>query len=85
MFKDADDTISKTNTLKSQTQIANERTQQQQYNIRKSRQQRLEEANYRRNQMERAKQEIAEKQAQQEQEYQNYLKFRESLEKPDRP
>ena len=85
MFKDADDTISKTNTLKSQTQIANERTQQQQYNIRKSRQQRLEEANYRRNQIERAKQEIAEKQAQQEQEYQNYLKFRESLEKPDRP
>lgn len=85
MFKDADDTISKTNTLKSQTQIANERTQRQQYNIRKSRQQRLEEANYRRTQMERARQEIAEKQAQQEQEYQNYLKFRESLEKPDRP
>ena len=85
MFKDADDTISKTNTLKSQTQIANERTQRQQYNIRKSRQQRLEEANYRRAEMERAKQEIAEKQAQQEQEYQNYLKFRESLEKPDRP
>lgn len=74
MFKDADDTISKTDTLKSQTQIANERTQRQQYDIRKSRQQRLEEANYRRTQMERARQEIAEKQAQQEAAYQEYLR-----------
>ena len=74
MFKDADNTISKTNTLKSQTQIANERTQKQQMNIRKSRQQRLEEANYRRNQIERAKQEIAEKQRQQEEAYQEYLR-----------
>lgn len=85
MFKDADDTISKTNTLKSQTQIANERTQQQQYNIRKSRQQRLEEANYRRTQIEKAQQEIAEKQRQQEEAYQNYLNLKEKLAKPDRP
>jgi hypothetical protein len=74
MFKDADNTISKTDTLKTQTQLANERTQRQQYNIRKSRQQRLEEANYRRTQIEKAKQEIAEKQAQQEAAYQEYLK-----------
>lgn len=85
MFKEADDTINKTNTLKTQTQIANERTQKQQMNIRKSRQERLEEANYRRTQIEKAKQEIAEKQRQQEEAYQNYLNLKEKLAKPDRP
>lgn len=67
MFKDADDTIKKTDTLKSQTQIASERTQKQQMDIRKSREQRLED-------MKRAREAILEKQRQQEQAYQEYLK-----------
>jgi len=74
MFKDADDTISKADTLKTQTQIARERTQKQQYNIRKSRQQRLEEANIRRSEIEKAQQAILDKQAEQEAAYQWYLK-----------
>lgn len=74
MFKDADDTISKTDTLKSQTQIANERAERQAYNIRKNRAQRLQERQEAYNSKEQARQALLEKQQQQEAAYQEYLR-----------
>ena len=74
MFREADDTISKSDTLKTQAQLAGERTEKQAYNIRKSRQQRLEEANNRYQRKEQARQALLEKQQQQEAAYQEYLR-----------
>ena len=74
MFKKADNTISKSETLKSQSQIAGERTQDQLYNIKKSRQQRMEERRSLVERREQARQELLNKQAEQEAAYQEYLK-----------
>ena len=74
MFNEADDTISKSETLKTQAQLAWERTQKQQYSIRKSRQQRMDERAARYQKRESARQALYEKQAQQEQAYQDYLR-----------
>lgn len=76
MFNEADDTISKSETLKTQVQLAWERTQKQQYSIRKSRQQRMDERAARYQKRESARQALLEKQQQQEAAYQEYLKWK---------
>ena len=72
MFREADDTISKSETLKTQSQIAWERTQKQAYNIRKNRAQRLQERQEAYNSKEQARQALLEKQQQQEAAYQEW-------------
>ena len=74
LFKEADDTVSKTDTLKSSTQVANERVKSRDSSIRKSRQQRLEERRSLVEKREQARQELLNKQAEQEAAYQEYLK-----------
>jgi hypothetical protein len=74
MFNEADDTISKSETLKTQAQLAGERTEKQAYNIRKNRAQRHQERQEVYNSKEQARQALLEKQQQQEAAYQEYLR-----------